>query len=199
MIFSNKSQMIHVISEVVVLIGFTFYFTSKINKLYDDLTNTNKIIKSQNDRINNLENIINKIMTKISLLDYSERNQSSVLNRQATSNLQKIEKETVNNLENSLDNIEILSFDTKSLDDNEKSVSYLDTSDNTEILSIDEKPLNNTEILSINEKPLENTEILSIDEEKPLDDTIETVPIDELDKELYIELEELKNEEENID
>lgn len=138
-------------------------------------------------------------MTKISLLDYSERNQSSVLNRQATSNLQKIEKETVNNLENSLDNIEILSFDTKSLDDNEKSVSYLDTSDNTEILSIDEKPLNNTEILSINEKPLENTEILSIDEEKPLDDTIETVPIDELDKELYIELEELKNEEENID
>ena len=42
MIFSSKSQMIHVISEVVVLIGFTFYFTSKINKLSDDLVKTNQ-------------------------------------------------------------------------------------------------------------------------------------------------------------
>ena len=58
MIFSSKSQMIHVISEVVVLIGFTFYFTSKLNKLSNELVKMNEIIKSQNDRINYLENMV---------------------------------------------------------------------------------------------------------------------------------------------
>ena len=47
MIFSNKSQMIHVISEVVVLIGFTFYFTSKLNKLSNELVKMNEIIKRE--------------------------------------------------------------------------------------------------------------------------------------------------------
>lgn len=65
MIFSSKSQMIHVISEVVVLIGFTFYFTSKINKLSDDLVKTNQVIKSQNDRINYLENMVKHILNKV--------------------------------------------------------------------------------------------------------------------------------------
>ena len=65
MIFSSKSQMIHVVSEVVVLIGFTFYFTSKINKLSDDLVKTNQIIKSQNERINYLESMVKHILNKI--------------------------------------------------------------------------------------------------------------------------------------
>lgn len=65
MIFSNKSQMIHVISEVVVLIGFTFYFTSKLNKLSNELIKTNQVIKSQNSRINYLENIVKHILNKV--------------------------------------------------------------------------------------------------------------------------------------
>ena len=48
MIFSSKSQMIHVISEVVVLIGFTFYFTSKLT--YFSSINKKKLCVSKNTK-----------------------------------------------------------------------------------------------------------------------------------------------------
>ena len=43
-------------------------FTSKINKLSDDLVKTNQVIKSQNDRINYLENMVKHILNKVNIV-----------------------------------------------------------------------------------------------------------------------------------
>jgi hypothetical protein len=71
MIFSNKSQMIHVISEVVVLIGFTFYFTSKINKLSKELLDTIEIVKIQNNKILSLEKMIQALSIQVTNISKS--------------------------------------------------------------------------------------------------------------------------------
>ena len=94
MIFSSKSQMIHVISEVVVLIGFTFYFTSKINKLSDDLVKTNQIIKSQNERINYLESMVKHILNKINKpVKIEEPYQNRQPNRQSRPEIKEIKED----------------------------------------------------------------------------------------------------------
>jgi len=182
MIFSSKSQMIHVISEVVVLIGFTFYFTSKLNKLSDDLVKTNQVIKSQNDRINYLENMVKHILNKVNKPVKVESYQKVPVVQKAPEikeTNQKVNHEVVSSP------IEIQEIQ------------------NQEILNEEEmeETLNNTldETFDTIEKPTQEEE--KVEEEK-VENTIEentNSSEEDLDKELEAELAELKEEEEKLE
>ena len=182
MIFSSKSQMIHVISEVVVLIGFTFYFTSKLNKLSDDLVKTNQVIKSQNDRINYLENMVKHILNKVNKpVQVASYQKVPVVQKapEIKKTNQKVTHEVVSTP------IEIQEIQ------------------NQEILNEEEKEetLNNTldETFDTIEKPTQEEE--KVEEEKVKDTVEENTNSSEedLDKELEAELAELKEEEEKLE
>ena len=186
MIFSSKSQMIHVISEVVVLIGFTFYFTSKLNKLSDDLVKTNQVIKSQNDRINYLENMVKHILNKVNKPVQVASYQKVPVVQKAPEIKKTNQKVTHEVVSTPIETHEI---------------------QNQEILNEEEKEetLNNTldETFDTIEKPTqeEKVEEEKVEEEK-VENTIEentNSSEEDLDKELEAELAELKEEEEKLE
>ena len=170
MIFSSKSQMIHVISEVVVLIGFTFYFTSKINKLSDDLVKTNQIIKSQNERINYLESMVKHILNKINKpVKIEEPYQNRQPNRQSRPEIKEIKED----------------------------VQISDKQENQSTETLEENQSTEETLSETLEETLSETleETLSETLKETLSETLE----DDLDKELEKELNELKKEEEKLE
>lgn len=66
-ILENK-QMIHIVSEVVVLIGLTFYFNQKNKKLLNHIEDLAQRIEEQEDLIQKHENIIKKLVSSINEL-----------------------------------------------------------------------------------------------------------------------------------
>jgi uncharacterized protein YoxC len=66
-IFDNK-QLIHIASEVVVLIGLTFYFSSKNKKLLGHVEELAQRLEEQEDRIQKLEVSIQQISQKMDSL-----------------------------------------------------------------------------------------------------------------------------------
>jgi hypothetical protein len=184
MIFSSKSQMIHVISEVVVLIGFTFYFTSKINKLSDDLVKTNQIIKSQNERINYLESMVKHILNKINKpVKIEEPYQNRQPNRQSRPEIKEIKED--DNISDKQEN-----QSTETLEENQSTEETL--SETLEENQSTEETLSETLEETLSET-LEET--LSETLKETLSETLE----DDLDKELEKELNELKKEEEKLE
>jgi uncharacterized coiled-coil protein SlyX len=59
-LFENK-QLIHIVSEVVVLIGLTFYFSSKNKKLMGHVEELAQRIEDQEDHIQKLENTVQQL------------------------------------------------------------------------------------------------------------------------------------------
>jgi hypothetical protein len=66
-ILENK-QMIHIVSEVVVLIGLTFYFNQKNKKLLNHIEDLAQRIEEQEDLLQKHENIIKKLVSSINEL-----------------------------------------------------------------------------------------------------------------------------------
>ena len=71
-IFENKSMLIHVAAEIIVVIGITFYFSQKNKKLMGHINDLIQRIEEQEDTIqkheqliNNLTNAINDINSKL--------------------------------------------------------------------------------------------------------------------------------------
>lgn len=54
-LFDNK-QMVHIVSEVVVLLGITLYFSSKNKKLMNHIEELAQRLEQQDDRLQSLEN-----------------------------------------------------------------------------------------------------------------------------------------------
>jgi hypothetical protein len=72
-IFENKTTLIHIASEIIVIIGISFYFSQKnkklmghINDLIQRIEDQEDIIQKHEQLINNLNNAINDINGKIS-------------------------------------------------------------------------------------------------------------------------------------
>lgn len=59
-LFDNK-QLIHIASEVVVLIGLTFYFSSKNRKLLTHVEDLAQRLEEQEDKIQKMENTLQQI------------------------------------------------------------------------------------------------------------------------------------------
>jgi chromosome segregation ATPase len=59
-LFENK-QLVHIVSEVVVLIGLTFYFSSKNKKLMGHVEELAQRIEDQEDHIQKLENTVQQL------------------------------------------------------------------------------------------------------------------------------------------
>ena len=72
-IFENKTTLIHIASEIIIIIGISFYFSQKnkklmghINDLIQRIEDQEDIIQKHEQLINNLNNAINDINSKIS-------------------------------------------------------------------------------------------------------------------------------------
>jgi hypothetical protein len=61
----NKQMMVHIISEVVVLVGITFYFNQKNKKLMAHIEDLAQRVEEQEDLLQKHEQIIKKIVTHI--------------------------------------------------------------------------------------------------------------------------------------
>lgn len=58
----NKQQMFHVASEIVVLVGITFYFNQKNKKLMGHIEDLSQRVEEQEDIIQKHEQIIRKLL-----------------------------------------------------------------------------------------------------------------------------------------
>lgn len=65
--FDNK-QLVHIASEVVVLVGLTFYFSSKNKKMLTHIEELSQRIEDQEDHIQKLEQSIQQINQKFDSL-----------------------------------------------------------------------------------------------------------------------------------
>jgi len=194
--FSNRSQMIHVISEVVVLIGFTFYFSSKINKVTAELTNMIEIVKAQNNKITSLENIITNLSQKVSTISL--------------------------NVHKSLPAKPYVTFSKNPVSEIPKQMLHIpekeETSSKSDIIEVNfqmsdsEKQDNNQKTLSeTTDLPVETTDLPVETTDSPVETTdspVETTDLsvettenteEELDALLSEELEELRQEEEKLE
>lgn len=66
-LFDNK-QLIHIASEVVVLIGLTFYFSSKNKKLLGHVEELAQKLEEQEDRIQKLETNLQQTHQKLDII-----------------------------------------------------------------------------------------------------------------------------------
>jgi uncharacterized protein YoxC len=65
--FDNK-QLVHIASEVVVLVGLTFYFSSKNKKLLSHIEELSQRIEEQEDRIQKMEVSLQQVNQKFDAL-----------------------------------------------------------------------------------------------------------------------------------
>ena len=65
----DKSQIIHIVSEIIVLFGLTFYFTQKNNKLMGFINDLNKKIEDQESIIQKHEQMILKLINNVDNMD----------------------------------------------------------------------------------------------------------------------------------
>jgi uncharacterized protein YoxC len=65
--FDNK-QLVHIASEVVVLVGLTFYFSSKNKKLVSHIEELSQRIEEQEDRIQKMEVSLQQVNQKFDAL-----------------------------------------------------------------------------------------------------------------------------------
>lgn len=62
--FENK-QIIHIITEIVILIGITLYFSSKNKKLYEHIEDLSQRLEDQEDLIQKHEQIIRQLVQRL--------------------------------------------------------------------------------------------------------------------------------------
>jgi hypothetical protein len=75
-LFENKQQLVHIASEVVVLLGLTFYFNSQNKKLTGHIEDLAQRIEEQEDLIQNHETIIKQLVEQVNKL--GQRKQPTV-------------------------------------------------------------------------------------------------------------------------
>jgi hypothetical protein len=63
----ENKQMIHIASEIVVLVGLTFYFNQKNRKLMSHIEDLAQKIEEQEDLLQKHEQIIKKMVFKFSI------------------------------------------------------------------------------------------------------------------------------------
>ena len=69
-IILDKSQIIHIVSVIIVLFGLTFYFTQKNNKLMGFINDLNKKIEDQENIIQKHEQMILKLINIVDTMDH---------------------------------------------------------------------------------------------------------------------------------
>lgn len=61
----DNKQMVHIVSEVIVLLGMSFYFSSKNKTLQSHIENLSQRLEEQEDRIQKMENLLNQIPARL--------------------------------------------------------------------------------------------------------------------------------------
>jgi len=70
----KNSQLIHIIAESVILIGLTFYFVSRNNKLNKSIQLTSKKLSDLEDKVNRQDILINQLLRVINNLPVQKPN-----------------------------------------------------------------------------------------------------------------------------
>ena len=70
---NQNFKMIHIASELVALIGVTFYFTSKYNSLNQDIKKMQNIIQQQHSKIQSMDNQIKELYNLIQKLNINRK------------------------------------------------------------------------------------------------------------------------------
>lgn len=65
-------KMIHIVSELVALVGITFYFTQKYNKLAQDIKKLQATVQSHESQIQSQDKIIKDLVAKVNRLSSHE-------------------------------------------------------------------------------------------------------------------------------
>ena len=73
----EKKDIIHIATEIVVLIGITFYFSSKNKKLLDHIEDLSKRLEEQEDLLQKHEKIIMQLVQNINNQQHTTRHTSS--------------------------------------------------------------------------------------------------------------------------
>lgn len=76
----ENKQMIHIASEIVALVGLTFYFNQKNKKLLGHIENLAQKIEEQEDLLQKHEHVIKKMLEFMN--DQNEKNTPQVLAKQ---------------------------------------------------------------------------------------------------------------------
>ena len=87
-LLENK-QIIHIATEIVVLIGITFYFSSKNKKLYGHIEDLYQRLEEQEDLIQKHEQMITKLMHLINSIREDVKSQPVNFSAQKTKNGKK--------------------------------------------------------------------------------------------------------------
>jgi predicted O-linked N-acetylglucosamine transferase (SPINDLY family) len=84
-LFENK-QIIHIATEVVVLLGITFYFSQKNKKLLEHIEDLSQRLEDQEDMIQKHEQIIKQLVQAVNTRQLQEppRSKHNNLKRQST-------------------------------------------------------------------------------------------------------------------
>lgn len=168
-LFDNK-QLIHIASEVVVLLGMAFYFSSKNKALQSHIENLAQRLEEQEDRIQKLENIIQQMSSHMAQIPrVMEENKKAV-----EMLLEKHRQDRV---------VETFTEKPKKVKQPEKQVLF-------EFRDIIPKKHTTPIITEFMEKP-KNTKVQFIEEDEEISDS-------ELDEEIEQELQELKQDENNL-
>lgn len=86
----NKQQMVHIASEIIVLIGLTFYFNQKNKKLMGHIEDLSQRVEEQEDLLQKHEQVIRK------LVDFINQSQTKIESpiQQTQQQVQKSQKVT---------------------------------------------------------------------------------------------------------
>ena len=185
-ILENK-QLVHIISEVIVLIGLTFYFSSKNKKLMGHIEELAQRLEEQEDHIQKLENSVQQLTNILSQINQRLQGHDNGLNvlaeRIGSIKVQKPlerKKAPVLHVKPVLKEqkppTRVSKIQFKKSDDHE--------SDEEKEVSIQPKPVTN-------EKKKEDVEQLNEDENNDLSDS-------DLDDEISEELAELEEEDNSL-
>lgn len=148
-IFENK-EMMYKVGEVVVVLGITFYFHSRIKTLNQVVTEQKQKILEQEERIQNLEKTMGGILLRLNTVPTTHHSHSKPKNLQP----KKVDNKQVNN-----------------------------------------KQVNKS---SSKNKVVEEDELSTISEEDT-DDELDKLQSEDLDNEIKEELEQLKNENQDVE
>ena len=97
-LLENK-QMIHIASEIVALIGITFYFSSKNKRLLKHIEHLSQRLEDQEDMLQKHEQVIQQL---VHIINTKVVNQSSTNRKEPVKNTRKVKSPPLNiNLDSS--------------------------------------------------------------------------------------------------
>lgn len=177
----EKKDIIHIATEIVVLIGITFYFSSKNKKLIDHIEDLSKRIEEQEDVVQKHEKIIMQLVQTINN-QTNKNNSNNKINHVSSNN--KTNNISSNNKTNQNSNIKVAVVKPSSTNQQRQ------VQTNQIVKEQNSKKINSPVKVVFKDNEIQQQKRSKIEE----NDDEETDESDDLDDEIAEELQELQSE-----